>query len=277
MRTVEQVIHGIQEQTRAQSRGTLAVAGAGDGDNGRVRRRISFARQALSRSGLAVPREHERLVGEQFRTIKRPLIGNAFGKNAEQVPRGNLLMVTSALAGEGKTFCCCNLALSMAREKDRPVILIDADVLKPRLTQSVNAASEAGLLDLLADDACTLADVLMGTDVDRLFFLPCGRARANAHELLASRRMDALLADMANNFDGMVLFDSPPLLETSEARVVAELVGQVLLVVAAAKTPQARVLDAVGLIDDEKALNVMLNRASGKADDLNYLGAYGKQ
>ena len=105
--------------------------------------------QALKNAGLIAPDYHEELLANQYRDIKRPLIAHAFGKRATTIERGNLIMVTSAVAGEGKTFTSINLALSMARERDHSVILVDADVAKPHTSEMFGARDEPGLLDVL--------------------------------------------------------------------------------------------------------------------------------
>ena len=93
-----------------------------------VGRRLEVDRRALRKAGLIAPEQDEQLLGNQYRDIKRPLIAHAFGKRATRVEAGNLIMVSSALSGDGKTFTSINLALSMAQERDHTVLLVDADV-----------------------------------------------------------------------------------------------------------------------------------------------------
>lgn len=280
MGSLERAIHKLQQNaakrpsTAPSSHGKAAsVARADAGEAGR-RPLLFMPHERLVAGGLAPPREQEKLLTEQFRALKRPLIANAFSAGGVAATRANLVMVTSAVAGEGKSFNCFNLALSMAQEKDRPVTLIDADVVKPHLSAALGAGGEPGLLDVLADESLTLTDVIMPTDIDGLSFLPCGTRGSAAHELLASQRMEALFTAFSTSYHGMVIFDSPPLLPTNEARVLAALVGQVLLVVGASSTPQAQVLEAVGLIEEEKSLNLVLNRATSGAGEYSY--TYGR-
>lgn len=280
MGSLERAIHKLQQNAAkrpptAPSSHGKAVDGARAGAVEAGRRPVlPMPHERLVAGGLAPPKEQDWLLAEQFRALKRPLIANAFGAGGVAAPRANLVMVTSAVAGEGKSFNCFNLALSMAQEKDRPVTLIDADVVKPHLSTALGADREPGLLDVLADESLTLADMIMPTGVDGLSFLPCGTRGSAAHELLASQRMEAMFTEFSTSYHGMVLFDSPPLLPTNEARVLAALVGQVLLVVGAASTPQAQVLEAIGLIGEEKSLNLVLNRATGGTGEYSY--AYGR-
>ena len=138
----------------------------------------------------------------------------------------NLVMVTSALPSEGKTFVALNLAMSMAMELDCRVLLVDADVVAPSLPAALGIEPAKGLMDLLTDDAPRFSDVLLGTNVERLTLLLAGTPHAGAAELLASEAMARLLAEMSSRYpDRIVLFDSPPLLATSESRVLASQVG----------------------------------------------------
>ena len=161
--------------------------------------------------------------------IKRPLIANAMGKGAAPIRRGNLIMVTSALSGEGKSFTAINLAMSIAMELDNTVMLVDADVPKPSVLKMLGLPPARGLLDVLIDDSVDFSQVLMRTNVEKLSLLPSGTQHARATELLASDAMIALLDEMATRYpDRIIIFDSPPLLMTTESRVLATHMGQVL-------------------------------------------------
>src|SRR5690606_7504988 len=142
--------------------------------------------------GLLAPDAEHRRLAEQYRTIKRPLIRNANPNLNPPTPRGNLIMVASALAGEGKTFTCVNLCLSIARERDWSVVLVDGDCSKPHLTQLFSAEREPGLTDLLRDETLDFDSLVMPTDVDGLSLLPAGSRDPHASELLASKRMEEL-------------------------------------------------------------------------------------
>jgi protein-tyrosine kinase len=223
---------------------------------------FNIDRTVLEQARLLVPEEEQKLVANQFRAIKRPIIANAFGTHGEALAAGHLVMVASALPGEGKTFNSFNLALSMAQEQDLPVVLVDADTEKPEITNRLGLGEQIGLLDFLDSDDMSLADVLIGTDLGGLFVIPCGKPRPHAAELLTSQRMQAFISQLAAACEnGMAVFDSAPLLLTNESRVLGGLVGQVVLVVAANKTPQAKVLEAMGLIHEDKGINLVLNRA----------------
>ena len=212
---------------------------------------------------------------EEFRSIKRPLLTNVRGEGASIVDNANMIMVTSSLAGEGKTFTSINLAMSIAMEMDKTVLLVDADVAKPDVTSRLGVQSETGLIDVLLDERLTLQDVLLRTDIPKLTLLPAGRKHVHATELLASERMRQLAMEISTRYhDRIVIFDSPPLLLTTEARVLASLMGQVVVVVEESRTPQHVVKEAVELLTTNEIVGIVLNK--GMHDkSAHYYGGYG--
>jgi Mrp family chromosome partitioning ATPase len=187
-------------------------------------------------------------------------------------------MVASALSGEGKSFTTVNLCLSIARERDWSVVLVDADSSKPHLTRQFSAENELGLMDLLCDPGLKFEDIVMPTDIDSLSFLPAGNHDIDSSELLASRAMRELCEELSSADAGrIILFDSSPLILTTEAVALADQVGQILMVVRANSTPQETVLAALETIDPDKATNCVLNRATGVdiAEGYGYYGIYG--
>ncbi|MHA7601860.1 XrtA-associated tyrosine autokinase [Alicycliphilus sp. T452] len=226
---------------------------------------------ALGASGFVTPNTPRSATTEQYRVIKRPLLENATGKGASLVAHGNLIMVTSALPGEGKSFTAINLAMSLAMELDHTVMLVDADVTCPSVMTKLGLPPAAGLLDVLQDEKIKLSDVLLRTNVDKLTLLPAGLPHPRATELLASDAMTSLLDEMGKRYsDRIIIFDSPPLLLTTEARVLAGHMGQVVIVVQAEKTLQSQVEHALSTIESCPIKLMVLNqvRSSG-------LGAYG--
>ena len=234
--------------------------------------------EALREAGLIAPDYHEHLLANQYRDIKRPLIAHAFGKRATQIESGNLIMVSSAVPGEGKTFTSINLALSMAQERDHEVLLVDADVAKPHTSEMFGASDEKGLLDLLEDPSIPIESLILPTDVDGLSILPAGRPRHSATELLASAAMEQVVATLSQRSKGqIVIFDSPPLLLTSEAKVLSDFAGQVVIVVSAESTPQDAVEAALALLDENKAVNLVLNQIRAGFRQYQYGYGYGYQ
>ena len=239
---------------------------------------INLAR--LHRMGVVSPDAEKSQIAEEFRIIKRPLIANAFGQGTARVKNGNMIMVTSSLPGEGKSFCAINLAISMAMEMDRTVLLIDADVAKPRVPEYLGIHADKGLLDVLQDKNLKLSDVMIKTDIAKLTILPAGRTYKRATELLASDAMTRLVEDIGNRYpDRIILFDSPPLLATSEASVLATHMGQIVMVVEAERTSQEAVREALSHLQSCDVVNMLLNKATptpGADYYYGYYGSYGK-
>jgi len=212
---------------------------------------------------------------EEFRRIKRPLLMHVRGEGATVVDNANMIMVTSALAGEGKTFTSINLAMSIAMEMDKTVLLIDADVAKPDVTTRLGVEAEKGLIDVLLEDGLTLPDVLLRTDIPKLTLLPSGSRHIHSTELLASERMRQLTLELSSRYsDRIVIFDSPPLLLTSEARVLAGLMGQVVLVTEESRTPQHAVKEAAEMLNDNEIVGIVMNKGTHRKDSDSY-GGYG--
>ena len=212
--------------------------------------------------GIVTPDQGRTQIAEQFRVIKRPLLTNAFNRGPGMIRNGNLIMVTSALAGEGKSFCTVNLAMSIAMEMDRTVLLVDADVARPTVPKILGLGTEIGLLDILQDEKLDLADVLIKTNIEKLTLLTAGRRHSHSTELLASQSMAELLKELAERYaDRVVIFDSPPLLLTSEARVLASQMGQIVLVVEAETTSQQAVKETLRQIESCDVVNLIYNKA----------------
>ncbi|NMM86704.1 protein tyrosine kinase [Rhodococcus sp. SRB_17] len=226
---------------------------------------------SLAAAGFVTPNAPRSATTDQFRVIKRPLLDNATGKGAALVANGNLIMVTSAMPGEGKSFMAINLAMSMAMELNHTVMLVDADVARPSVMSTLGLPQARGLLDLLLDPRIGVSDVLLRTNIDNLTLLPTGLPHQRATELLASDATVALLEDMSKRYsDRIIVFDSPPLLLTTEARALASHMGQIVMVVQAEKTLQSQVQHALSTIEACPIKLMVLNQARTGG-----VGAYG--
>jgi protein-tyrosine kinase len=228
---------------------------------GRASRAVTLDLDRLAREGYLVPGQLPSLLAEEFRQIKRPLLRNARAAGSA-TERQSLIMVTSALPGEGKTFSAINLAISIAAEIDTAVLLVDADVVRPGVLQSLGVEADAGLLDLLSDPRLGLDELVLQTNIPTLSILPAGRRHPLSTELLASAAMNDLLVSLATGRQGrIVVFDTPPLLVTSEAKVLATRVGQVVMVVEAERTESAAVAQAFAALEQCRTVMSILNRA----------------
>lgn len=239
---------------------------------------IHVSREGLRAARLIPPQAEQRRFSNEYRAIKRPLLAAGFGKGEDRIPNGSLIMLASAVPGEGKTFTSINLAMSMALEKDITVLLVDADLAKPHISRTFGVDREPGLIDALQDATIDIESLVIPTDIRGLSILPAGRPVETATELLASARMQKIVARLKDaNPMRVVLFDSPPLLLTNESRVLADVVGQVVVVVRAGQTAKGAVLEAIGSLNEGKAVSLVLNQsiAPSSASYYGYHGEYG--
>lgn len=243
--------------------------------------KVDLDLERLERMGFITPESGRGQLTEEIRHIKRPLLLNAF-RGSEPREWSNIIMVTSAKPGEGKTFTSVNLAMSIAKERDKTVLLVDADVAKSSVSRVLGLTPKLpGLVDYLEDESLALADVLLKTNVPNLRVLPSGRSHIHSTELLASDAMHQLVSEMSQRYpDRIIILDSPPMLVTSEASVLAGLVGQIVVVVESEKTSRQEVNEALGRLDQSKMIGLVLNKArtmltTGYYDYYGYYGSSG--
>jgi len=247
--------------------------------SGKISKRVHVDIAALRAAGCIAEESEGRKFAGQYREIKRPLIDRALGKASGAGREPLLIMVTSALPGDGKTFTSVNLALSMARERDVSVLLVDADVQKADVSTVFGLKAVPGLLDALVDETIDVESLVLRTNLPSLSLLSSGTSVEGATELLSSKRMRHVVSSLVTqNPRRIVLLDSPPLLITSEARALSKIAGQVVLVIRADKTPLHAVQDAVKLFDEHQIVGLVLNQTPrGMAQDYYGYGYYGTE
>lgn len=239
---------------------------------------LTIPTQQLARQGFIVPGAEPARALNEFRMIKRPLIFNLSSRKSPPLPNARRIMVTSAHAGEGKTFCAINLALSIADERDHSVLLVDADVARPTIPQALGVSARPGLMDALADPGLDAAQLVATTSIANLSLLMSGRHHPKATELLASAAMNNLLQRLSMRFpERIIIFDSPPLLATTEASVLAEHMGQIILVVEAGRTQKSAVAAALATLAGASGeISTMLNKTPPqKKSEFSFYGGYG--
>jgi len=285
MNTIEKALQKKREAAARQqglSKTSYPSQEIADGANGNrhiARPHSSFIEIDMAKlelAGMLTPESGRSRIAEEMRAIKRPLLRNAFDRRGHQIEHGNLIMVTSAVPGEGKSFNSINLAISIAMELDKTVMLVDADVAKPSIANYLGFNAEKGLVDYLLDKSLKLSDVLLKTNIPELSILPAGKQHSHATEVLAGDAMYALTQELSERYpDRVIIFDSPPLLATSESRVLAGLMGQILIVVESVKTTEAMIREAISHLNTEQqVVSLLLNKIRGKGSGAFY-GAYG--
>jgi protein-tyrosine kinase len=237
----------------------------------RTTRIFKVNRDQMRRQSMITPDGARTPNAESFRRIKRQILAN-LARSKAGAP-ANLVLVTSALPGEGKTFCAINLAISIAIEMDRTVLLVDADVARPSVPHALGLEAKQGLLDVLRDPRIDLSEVLWKTDIGKLTLLTAGTAHQHATELLASEAMRTLLHEMSERYhDRIIIFDSPPLLAASEASVLASQMGQIVVVVEAGKTTETALKVALSRIESSNVTGLLLNKGEDPGRGYDYGG-----
>jgi exopolysaccharide/PEP-CTERM locus tyrosine autokinase len=292
MSIVEKAIEKLQKRAHAEqprvAEKTLAAAVttrrspishealAAGASSGTARPHLTIDRDKLTERGILPPLSEQPRTEREFRHIKRPLVERALAARGDAARNASVIMVASAIAGEGKTFTAFNLALSLALEQDVSVLLIDADIPKPQISAVLGIEKSPGLLDAIDDPALDPEALIHTTDVPNLYVLGAGTHAETATEMLASQRMSELITRLRlADTSRIILFDSPPLLLTTESRELVTVAGQIVLVVRAGETPRQAVYDAIALFGETKHVGVVLNQVDDGGGDAAYYG-YGQ-
>lgn len=215
-------------------------------------------------------------INEEYREIKRKLLLNAFGRLSSTLKNSNIIMVTSGRPSEGKTFTATNLALSIASEQDKTVLLVDADVLKPNVLRTLGLDRREGLMEYLSGDVKDIAEVLYPTNIDKLKIIPAGRSHHLSTELLASQKMQDTIDEFANRYhDRVVIIDAPPILGITETAVLANFAGQAVVVVEEGRAKLSDISACIERLNEDMAIGFVVNKSVNfDADGSGYYGYY---
>ena len=209
------------------------------------------------------------LAAEQFRKLRTYLL------RLKIVEPVKTIMVTSATSSEGKSFVSTNLAISIARDLQSNALLLDCDLRNPTLSKWLGFYNGKGLSDYLKGNG-GIAGLLMKTGVEKLNVVTAGTMQDNPAELLGSKKMEALVHELKSNYnDCYIIFDSTPLLATSEPGVLAKIVDGIIVVVKAGQTSREAVKQAIASLPKEKLLGFVLNHLDFKSPSLSsrYFGS----
>jgi len=207
---------------------------------------------------------HQRIM-EEYRHIKRPLISNVDGFGDQHKTHANRVMVTSAVPGEGKTFTAMNLAICLAAERGRSVILIDIDACRSPIPELLGLSNDVGIIDFLDGATDRLEDVIFETDIPNLKIMLPGQTHHFFTELLCGKAMNHLFQEIDARFpNSIIVFDSPPLLASSESATLTRIVGQIVMVVRSGFTRKQDLREAMIMIDPKKVTGYILNHVDRK-------------
>jgi receptor protein-tyrosine kinase len=263
-------------QVPTEEEGPVAAPSAGEArsfDPSQRAADLTLDRKRMKEYGLLTPEDEDSSLREQYRMVKRRLIGQAFGQTLNGTNPSNLIEVTSSVDGEGKTFTTFNLGVSIAMERDVTVLLVDADLTQRSLTRIAGLNDAKGLSEFLTGEVRDLSDVVFRTDLPRMAIIPSGASHPEAPELVASESMRACTRELAGRYsDRLILFDTTPLLMNSQAATLASHMGQLLLVVEAGRTSEAAVRDSLALFSEADVSRHLLLNKSVQGSGYGYYG-----
>ena len=214
--------------------------------------------------------EPSSMAAEQYRRLRTYVIRPGM----ENSPK--TILVTSAMAGEGKSLIAINLAIIIAIELHSNALIVDCDLRNPSLSRWFGFQEKRGLSDYLLGEA-ELPDLLVKTSVDKLSILPGGTLQDNPVELIGSNRMKSLVQDLKARYDDRyIILDSSPLLATTEPSVLNEMVDGILFVIKSGDTPRESIQQALKSLDKKKIIGVVLNSLEFKTKAMirRYFGTH---
>ena len=200
--------------------------------------------------GLSAPESSD---AENFRLLRAQVL---FAGNRK---RPRTIMVTSPFPGEGKTFVAVNLAVSIALGIDEQVLLVDCDLRRPQVHETLGYLNSEGLHDHLTRKK-KWQELTIQTQIDKLSMLPAGKLPSNPTELLSSSAMRAFLEEVKKQSrDRFIVIDSPPSEGPAETNVLAKYVDAIILVVMAQKTPRDSIQKSIQALGKDKILGIVFN------------------
>lgn len=227
----------------------------------------------LEKEGFVSLENSRNLISEEYREIKRKLLNNAFGPLVSTITNSNIIMVSSARPSEGKTFTATNLAISIAAEQDKTVLLVDADVLKPNVLRTLGLENKNGLMEYLLGKVEDLSEVIYHTNIPKLRIIPAGQSHHLSTELLASSVMKDTIEEFATRYpDRVVIIDTPPLIGINESAILANLAGQAVVVVEEGRSKMHDIQKAVERLNPDMAIGFVVNKSTKFSEKGGYYG-----
>jgi protein-tyrosine kinase len=224
---------------------------------------VGISPAVMAANGIYALTEKSMHTVEEFRSIKRKVLSNLLsGAGGANGSRNRLVMVTSSLPGEGKTHTSINLALSLSEERDKKVLLVDADVYRHSAVDCLGIKAEKGWLDYLFDESLSLDQLILRTNIPNFSVLPAGSHAENVPELMSSKKMTLFISEiMKRHPDEIIIFDSLPCLVSNEPAILSGYVGQAVFVVAAHQTSKDKIRASLGMISGCPIISLILNKA----------------
>jgi receptor protein-tyrosine kinase/non-specific protein-tyrosine kinase len=209
-------------------------------------------------------------IAEEYKKLKSMLV-----KLTRKSGFQNTVMITSSVAGEGKSITAINLALSIASEYDHTVLLVDADLRNPSIHKYLGIRHEIGLSDCLSKNI-DIGRALITTEIGKLTLLPAGQKVSTPVELLLSNKMKNLIKELKNRYaDRYIIIDTPPILHFAEVHFISSVMDGVIFVVREGIAPLGGIKEALNMLKDANLLGVVYSCAEiGGLDSNSYYRYY---
>ncbi len=240
----------------------------------------------LVEQGFFIPSDKPQRLSQEMRAVKRRLLRRLkFYKPGSRTSRPkspkhsgrNTVLVTSTSPAEGKTFTSINLALSLAMEDDIKVLLVDADVPRPRVLHHLGLKSTKGLADKVDNPGLALPELILRDKNSSLSILSEGQKTAKASEFFARPELGDTIREISKKYaDHLVIIDAPPILAAPGTSLLAQYTDEVVFVVKASQTPEPAVVAALDeVLEYNEQVSLILNYAlvPGK---FSHYGSYGE-
>jgi len=220
-------------------------------------------------SSIVTLTEPDSPAAEEYRKLKTTVLRLA-PRHAKQYA----LMVTSSLPGEGKSLTAINLAVSLAQDVGHSVLLIDADLRRPSLSEYMGVPDRTGLNECICE-GYPVSSAILRTAISRLDLLPAGKAIRNPVEILSSPMMRSLLGDLKQLApERTIIIDTPPVLPFAETQAISTMVDGILFVIKEGETTVPELQDALEIIEGGKVLGVVFNGVTGEGMKNRYYHYY---
>ena len=214
---------------------------------------VLLSHEELARRKIIYPEMEDRRVVQAFRQIRTKLLQRCSGENV-------VLMVSSVASGYGSSFVALNLAAAFAFDESKTALLVDCNLGDPSLQNILPVDEKNGLTDYLENEDVYVEDIIHATGIPRLRVVPAGRRKEIATEHFTSMRMRSLIAELKQRYpDRHIIMDAPAIMESADARILAEVCDLVLLVIPYGKVSESLVNSTVREIGERKLLGMVFN------------------
>ena len=217
---------------------------------------INYSPNAILRHNIVTLAADHYELSERFKLFKTQILTKT------QISGDRTILVTSCTDGEGKTFTAVNLAITLAREIDQSVLLVDVNFRHPAVVPTFGIQTTEGLTDYLIHNK-PIPELLISPGIEKMTILPLGNTLKNSTEMLGSLKMQQLIEEMKNRYhDRYVVFDGPSILTSVDTLVLSKYIDKTLLVVESGKVAPQKLSDAIKLLGEEKILGIVFNKGN---------------